>query len=334
MHNNLNMKSKFKISLLENGIHSLNKGLDTLSQYEKDEKNDEFKLKEAIMFLHHGIELILKQILINHGGEYLIFDNIGNDTIKKIIDAKNKGVSVFNLEKPIHTITYLDAIQRVKAFIDTVDLSKDALDTNLIELNKIRNNIEHYGIEAEKEKVDHLIFKIRNPISKFFTDAGINLGQENNDKWKDLEKILLIEASRLRGGGSIKKAELQNKTALIEYVANFEEYKELQPQSQVTQEHFESYWSSGDAVLKTIIDGGVRLMRKLDFINKVKITLPYKNSIYSIDLDKNEVEKFLGFNFEEIQNDWDNTFSDKFVYTREGREEFFHRFGKKDESKR
>lgn len=220
------VKTKFKISLEENGIHSFNKGLDEFIRYEEGNKRDDFLLKEAIMFLHHGIELLLKQVLINHSGEYLIFNNINKDTVKKIIEAKKKNVSVFNVSKPVHTASYLEIIQRIKAFVNNLEL-EESLETRLIDLNTIRNNIEHYGIETEKQKVESLLLNLHKPISEFLSEAGINLGNENKAKWVELEKQLVIESSRLRFGGSIKRAELQNDYAIIEYVKSYNEYKQI-----------------------------------------------------------------------------------------------------------
>lgn len=320
------MKLKFKISLMDNGMHSFNKGLEELLFYEESDSKDDFKLKEAILFLHHGIELILKQILINNCGEHLIFDNIGSDTVKKIIEAKKKGISVFNLTKPVHTVSYLVVIQRIKAFVDTVELS-ESLETKLIELNSIRNNIEHYGIDTEKDKVENLLLKLNKPISNFFHEAGINVTDYKRN-WEELEKQLLIETSRLRAGGNIKKAEISEGNALIEYVKDFEEYKTLQPQSIVTKERLESYWESGDAIIKALNDGGLRLLRKLDFLSQVKIILPYKRNIYSIELKRSEVESFLGIELNKVKDCWDDTLNNQYVYSGKERKEFFKRFGK------
>lgn len=311
------MKDKFKISLLDNGIHSFNKALEKFTSYEQGNKKDLFLLKEAIMFLHHGVELLLKQVLIDHGGEYLVFADIKSITKKKI-KAKEQGVSVFSLDKPANTATYFDVIQRVKAFVTAVGLG-DNLEKYLLELNGIRNTIEHYGVDMEKNKVERLLLKIRAPISKFFLDAGINLGQENKEKWKQLEKELLKQASHLRGGGMIRKAEFNNDTAVIEYASNFNEYKELQPQSTVTKEQWARYWSTGDAVLKALNDGSVRLMREIDELNRVIITIPFEENIYTIDTLRADLENFLGADFSLIKKAWNNVFSDPYVYNKEGR---------------
>ncbi|MGB1204244.1 MAG: hypothetical protein ACPG5B_01290 [Chitinophagales bacterium] len=176
------MKKKFEISLKDNGIHSLNRGLDTFKLYEKEKKD--FQLKEAIMFLHHGIELLMKQVLIENSGEYLIYSDIGDVTIKKVINAKKQGISVFDLAKPPHTSTYLEAISRVRAFVDILEL-EESLETRLKDLNKIRNKLEHYAINMEIGRIEKLITQIRNPLIKFFEETIKEFKEKDAEKVKE-----------------------------------------------------------------------------------------------------------------------------------------------------
>jgi hypothetical protein len=159
------MKKEFTITLKENGIHSLSKGLDTFSAFEQSK--NEYLLKESIMFLHHGIELLLKQILVEKAGEYLIYADISEETIRKVIKAKKQNISVFDLPKPPHTATYLEVLGRVRAFVNDPELT-ERLETWLKELNSIRNNIEHYAINEEIQKTEELLVKIRKPLLNFF----------------------------------------------------------------------------------------------------------------------------------------------------------------------
>jgi phosphatidate phosphatase PAH1 len=144
----------------------------------------------------------------------------------------------------------------------------------------------------------------------------------------DLEK-LKTEASRLRAGGSVKNVELTNGKATITYVKNYSEYKELNPQSNATEEYLKEYWSSGDAIQKTLVQSSVKLMKNLDFINEVEITLPFENKIYKIDVKKRELEKFIGKDFSEITNTWTESFIDPYVYNKKGRQEFYNKFNSK-----
>lgn len=142
------------------------------------------------------------------------------------------------------------------------------------------------------------------------------------------DEVLIKEASRLRAGGSIKSAKLENGKAIIEYVKNYSEHKELNPQSRVSEKDLELYWSTGKAIKKALNDGSVRLMRKLDFVEETEIILPYKGKTYTINVSKNDLEKYLGKSFEDVKKDWAKNFSDEYVYSDTGREKFFKKFGK------
>lgn len=150
--------------------------------------------------------------------------------------------------------------------------------------------------------------------------------EENNSKDKNIEKSE-TEASRLRAGGSVKSVELNEGKAIITYVKDYAEYKELNPQSSLTENDLDAYWESGNAIEKALIEGSVKIMTKLDYINTVKIILPHKGKIYSINVNKTEFEKFAGSNFNKIKDNLENDFINKYVYNENGRKEFFKRFG-------
>lgn len=142
------------------------------------------------------------------------------------------------------------------------------------------------------------------------------------------EEMLNKEASRLRAGGSVKDVILENGKATINYVKDYEEYKKLNPKSGLKESDLKSYWDSGDAVEKALVDGSVRLMKKLDFLNQVVIILPVNGLKYKIDVSKDELLKFLNADYEKLKNDWDDTFSNPYVYSDSGRKKFFEKFGK------
>jgi hypothetical protein len=55
------------------------------------------------MYVHHGVELLMKQILVQHS-EYLLFDDLGDATLKKQKQANKEQTGVFQLEKPPRTV--------------------------------------------------------------------------------------------------------------------------------------------------------------------------------------------------------------------------------------
>ena len=47
------------------------------------------------------------------------------------------------------------------------------------------------------------------------------------------------------------------------------------------------------------------------------------------NVTKKDLEDFIGFNFEEVKNNWNEKFSNPYVYNDNGRQKFFAKFGKK-----
>lgn len=144
----------------------------------------------------------------------------------------------------------------------------------------------------------------------------------------DLDRLKL-ESSRLRGGGFIKNVDFENGKATIHYVKNYKEYKELNPQSGLKKENFDDYWSTEEVIEKALVDGSVRLMKKLDFVDHVEIILPNQGKEYSIRIKKTELEQFIGLDFQTIIANWDEEFTEPFVYNDQGRKKFFSQFVKK-----
>ena len=151
--------------------------------------------------------------------------------------------------------------------------------------------------------------------------------ESQNLETESAQDRLETEASRLRGGGQIKSIKLDSSKAIIDYVGSYAEYKKLNPNSGLTESDLNSYWDTGDAIKKALNDGAVRLMRKLDFIEQVEITLPRNGKEYKIDVSKSDLENFTRQDFESIKNNWDASFSDPYVYNEAGRNQFFSKFG-------
>lgn len=156
-------KDKFQISLRENGEHSFKNSLDSYEKYEVSK--DPLFLKDTIIFLHHSIELLMKEMLIRHS-PYLIFEELKGIPDKQK-EANKKGISIFFLDKPPKSVTYEIAIDRVEAFINPPELT-DSLRQNLTMLNHLRNQLEHYAINTDKEEVIRIFEAIHKPILNLF----------------------------------------------------------------------------------------------------------------------------------------------------------------------
>jgi len=156
-------KDKFTISLRENGEHSFMRSLESYREYEKTK--DQWLLKDTIMFHHQAIELLMKEMLVQHS-PYLIFEEL-RDIPKKQKEANQKGIGIFFIDKPPRSVTYEVAIDRVTAFLNPPELADD-LEQNLESLNRLRNQLEHYAINADMQEVVQLLQAIHKPILGFF----------------------------------------------------------------------------------------------------------------------------------------------------------------------
>ncbi|MFL9833890.1 hypothetical protein [Chryseobacterium terrae] len=139
-----------KLNYIQNGLDSLQKGYKNLIEYENltfsensDNSNRFFYLKDAILFTHHGIEILIKKILHNYN-ELLLFSQIDSHLKNAIIEKnKNNLNSVFEtkLNHKIHTVNFSESLERLK-IIPNLKLSSN-LENKLKDLEMYRNIIMH-----------------------------------------------------------------------------------------------------------------------------------------------------------------------------------------------
>lgn len=176
---------KISITLQENGIHSLWKGIEAFAAY--NQSQDKMLIKDAIMFLHHGVELLMKQILTRNS-PFLIFEDL-RDAANKQKQADKAGVDIFFLTKPPRTVSFEEALNRVDAFIKPQDLD-DTLRENLNQLNQLRNRIEHHEIEVDQEKVNQLLDALHQPLLDLFDNQLGGIKRLQTPRVKDSWRII------------------------------------------------------------------------------------------------------------------------------------------------
>lgn len=161
-----------QISLIENGVDSLTKGFEHLKKYEemffidRTGPNRFFTLKDAILNVNHGIEILFKQILLNKN-ELLVFSDI-DSTLKKSFKEKNqkKLQSIFQVDNSPHTVTLREAIDRLAAFCD-IQLDQK-LATKINQLEKYRNQITHSAVFLSEEEINKTFDGLIDCIDTFF----------------------------------------------------------------------------------------------------------------------------------------------------------------------
>ncbi|MGG3281251.1 hypothetical protein [Paenibacillus solani] len=168
-----------EFTLLDNGTDSLKKAKESIEQFEALHREHSFHhLKDAIIFINHGIEILLKYILSKRN-ESLIFTDL-----KVYMDAKKelKGMppkvegfgiyldrnkpTVFDVpankigNKKLTTITLKEAIERVELLCD-IDIPNDFRNAVFV-VNEYRNNLTHHSIKLTAADEDKLITVLKS----------------------------------------------------------------------------------------------------------------------------------------------------------------------------
>ena len=164
--------------MLDNGVDSLNKGFfdylmfsKTKTEKKRLEEEDYFVLKQAILSVHHGVEILLKCIL-NKTSEFLIIEEI-DKTYKAAYREKieKNYSSIFETSKAskIHTITFEEALSRVECFCP--ELLPEELKNKLRSLNTIRNALSHAEVSIDDNNIEIIFNGLLVSLDVLFSKA-------------------------------------------------------------------------------------------------------------------------------------------------------------------
>lgn len=214
-----------KISMLENGIDSLQRGFGSLTEYELSkidnphDNSNYYLLKNAVVYIHHGIEILMKYILSKES-EFLIFSSIDRNVKNAYNEKRQKKLdSIFQTElrNKVHTVSYEEAYERLK-YLCGHKFSKE-VEGRILKLNNIRNQITHSEIFMEESEVVNLFDNFLSEIDMyFFSKIG------NNYKTMNGYSELLSNYDKYIESLESKGAYLKKK-AIESYYNIFQKYK-------------------------------------------------------------------------------------------------------------
>ena len=158
------------IGLLENCCHSLKRGYELWNQ--GNERKDGWLLKEAVIWIHHGIELALKQLLVQ-SNEYLVFEKI-DEAVEKLSRLRRStsassntlgALDLFEEENPAFSVGFNKLIERTAIMLGLSELEKTSdLRSKIDALTKYRNKIVHFAVKLNPEEVASLLGEILEPF--------------------------------------------------------------------------------------------------------------------------------------------------------------------------
>lgn len=160
--------SSLKIGLLDNCSHSLKRGYELWSEWKRND--NAWFLKEAIIWVHHGIELALKQLLVQTN-EFLVFDKVdtavdGLRKLRKKIGMENASVlELFDYDNNAISVGFGKLVERAAITLSIPELAENGLLRSRIdELAKYRNKVVHFSLEMDSIIVANLLSEILDPL--------------------------------------------------------------------------------------------------------------------------------------------------------------------------
>ncbi|WP_163061145.1 hypothetical protein [Bacillus cereus] len=149
-----------KFTLLDNGADSLRSAYENLEQLKEVVEGGEHRLKDTVIFLNHGVELLLKYIL-KQRSTALMFEKIDPYLKAKQDLKRSKGgqKTVFDIDKNLRTVSLLEALKRIEYLCD-IEIPEE-FNATILYVNKIRNNFMHYEVELDEKETDILVANLQ-----------------------------------------------------------------------------------------------------------------------------------------------------------------------------
>lgn len=147
-----------EISLVGNGADSIKHAHISIEKLDTLLDGRDHNLKDAVIFLNHGIEILLKVMLAKRSTA-LMFTNIKDyQKAKEQLKGSSKQ-DVFEINSNLQTVSLREALARIEYLCDVEieDTMKDAV----YELNFIRNKLMHFSLKLDREDMNDFIDKLK-----------------------------------------------------------------------------------------------------------------------------------------------------------------------------
>ncbi|MFD2133325.1 hypothetical protein ACFSKI_19100 [Pseudogracilibacillus auburnensis] len=164
-----------KFDLLKNGCDSFKIAHELINQYRIGEEIHDYHLKDIVIYMNHGIEILMKYILSNKD-EVLLFNNIDRYA-KARKEMKDKGhTSVFKADSKLHTINLNSAIERIEHILD-IKIEQE-LKKHIDELIIVRNELMHYTTELTTREALNLVDDLEICYELSYEFFATNIGRD------------------------------------------------------------------------------------------------------------------------------------------------------------
>lgn len=304
MSQNNNM---FKISLTENAFHSLKRGFDLVEGWRKT--NDDWNLKEAIIWVHHGIELSFK-LMLTQKDEFLIFESVDNavQELKKWRQKTGEHVTITELFKysNIKTVGFLKALERVSAVLDIYELTSGMpLYESITILNKYRNQVVHLTITIEKNKIVELLSEIIRPFLRIVEvqvkdDIFINYFADLLPQLDEVDKIINNTICSLKHTESAFTERMKQISGYIDMQKTDFNKKQVVFREGFAETEYFAY--------KKLLQESARILRDFPKFDRITVVMPAsrEGKIFKTVIDPKKFEEFADVKISHLKSDITN----------------------------
>jgi len=147
-----------EFTLVQNGADSIKKAHLCIQNLDDLIEGIDHNLKDAIIFLNHGIEILFKVMLAKRSTA-LMFTNIKDYQKAKENLKKSNKKDVFEIDPNLQTVSLKEALTRIEYLCD-VEI-EESMKSAIFELNMIRNKLMHFSINLEWDEAEKLIFTLQ-----------------------------------------------------------------------------------------------------------------------------------------------------------------------------
>ncbi len=163
-----NIGPSMRLGLLENARHSLQRGFEQwhLGTTQKHGAT----LKEALVWVHHGVELSLKQLLVQQN-EFLVFSDVDRAVGQLLKLRRRSGLGgatvleLFDSELRVLSVGFQRLVDRVCVMLGIHELAPDQpLRRYVDELAAYRNRVMHFSVNIPIAEVESLISDLMDPL--------------------------------------------------------------------------------------------------------------------------------------------------------------------------
>ncbi|AMQ06605.1 hypothetical protein AZE41_12080 [Sporosarcina psychrophila] len=148
-----------EFNLLKNGVDSLKAAQFNINDFYENHDDGDYFIKDAIIFLNHANEILLKYLLKNKDEALLFKDNKKYRAAKEKMD-KEKLESVYEADGDLETVNLTFALKRVSSNC-AVKMGGN-FDNSIIYLYKKRNELMHYELLLTLEEMVELVGKLEH----------------------------------------------------------------------------------------------------------------------------------------------------------------------------